>query len=116
MTFVLCQLVVQPPLISGATFITVLRLLWVMCAACPQLALALHQRSIADTLLCLLTGSTLHQEVSPCPSTLPRDRVSQNMLAEERPIFTSGLVKDVDVHILDTLSNNESKYIINNWN
>lgn len=57
------QLVVQPPLISGATFITVLRLLWVMCAACPQLALALHQRSIADTLLCLLTGSSLHQEV-----------------------------------------------------
>ncbi|KAI5642254.1 WWE domain-containing protein [Phthorimaea operculella] len=57
-------LVVQPPLISGATFITVLRLLWVMCGACPQLALALHQRSIADTLLCLLTGSALHQEVS----------------------------------------------------
>lgn len=58
------QLVVQPPLISGATFITVLRLLWVMCGACPQLALALHQRSIADTLLCLLTGSTVQQEVS----------------------------------------------------
>lgn len=57
------QLVVQPPLISGGTFITVLRLLWVMCAACPQLALALHQRSIADTLLCLLTGSTVHHEV-----------------------------------------------------
>ncbi|XP_063373487.1 E3 ubiquitin-protein ligase TRIP12 isoform X3 [Cydia amplana] len=55
-------LVVVPALISGNTFITVLRLLWVMCAACPQLALALHQRSIADTLLCLLTGSALHQE------------------------------------------------------
>lgn len=54
---------VQPALISGSTFITVLRLLWVMCAACPQLALALHQRSIADTLLCLLTGSAAHNEV-----------------------------------------------------
>ncbi|KAL4705000.1 hypothetical protein ACJJTC_009788 [Scirpophaga incertulas] len=68
-------LVVQPPLISGATFITVLRLLWVMCAACPQLALALHQRSIADTLLCLLTGSgnTIHQEQVELLPRLPQE-------------------------------------------
>ncbi|CAH0747219.1 unnamed protein product [Diatraea saccharalis] len=68
-------LVVQPPLISGATFITVLRLLWVMCCACPQLALALHQRSIADTLLCLLTGSgsTMHQEQVELLPRLPQE-------------------------------------------
>ncbi|CAH0406076.1 unnamed protein product [Chilo suppressalis] len=68
-------LVVQPPLISGGTFITVLRLLWVMCCACPQLALALHQRSIADTLLCLLTGagsSAHHEQVELLPR-LPQE-------------------------------------------
>ncbi|CAK1548387.1 unnamed protein product [Leptosia nina] len=66
-------LVVQPPLIAGNTFITVLRLLWVMCAACPQLALALHQRSIADTLLCLLTGSTVHNEQVELLPRLPQE-------------------------------------------
>lgn len=64
---------VQPPLIAGNTFITVLRLLWMMCAACPQLALALHQRSIADTLLCLLTGSTVHHEQVELLPRLPQE-------------------------------------------
>ncbi|XP_048518532.1 E3 ubiquitin-protein ligase TRIP12 isoform X3 [Dendroctonus ponderosae] len=50
-------LVVTPPLISTGTFITVLRMLSVMCANCPDLALTLLKQSIAETLLYLLTGS-----------------------------------------------------------
>lgn len=50
-------LVVTPPVISTGTFITVLRMLSVMCANCPDLALTLLKQNIAETLLYLLTGS-----------------------------------------------------------
>lgn len=50
-------LVVTPPVISTTTFITVLRMLSVMCANCPDLALTLLKQNIAETLLYLLTGS-----------------------------------------------------------
>jgi E3 ubiquitin-protein ligase TRIP12 len=51
------QLVVSPPVISTGTFITVLRMLSVMCANCPDLALTLLRQNIAETLCYLLTGS-----------------------------------------------------------
>lgn len=93
-------LVVQPPLISGATFITVLRLLWVMCAACPQLALALHQRSIADTLLCLLTGSTLHQEQVELIPRLPQELYEITcLIGELMPRLPNDGIFSVDAHL-----------------
>ncbi|XP_050553476.1 E3 ubiquitin-protein ligase TRIP12 isoform X3 [Spodoptera frugiperda] len=93
-------LVVQPPLISGATFITVLRLLWVMCAACPQLALALHQRSIADTLLCLLTGSTLHQEQVELIPRLPQELYEITcLIGELMPRLPTDGIFAVDSHL-----------------
>jgi hypothetical protein len=51
------QLVVSPPVISTGTFITVLRMLSVMCANCPDLAFTLLRQNIAETLCYLLTGS-----------------------------------------------------------
>ncbi|XP_068628834.1 E3 ubiquitin-protein ligase TRIP12 [Battus philenor] len=93
-------LVVQPPLISGGTFITVLRLLWVMCAACPQLALALHQRSIADTLLCLLTGSTLHQEQVELIPRLPQELYEITcLIGELMPRLPTDGIFAVDAHL-----------------
>ncbi|XP_059049375.1 E3 ubiquitin-protein ligase TRIP12 [Achroia grisella] len=93
-------LVVQPPLISGATFITVLRLLWVMCAACPQLALALHQRSIADTLLCLLTGSTLQQEQVELIPRLPQELYEITcLIGELMPRLPTDGIFAVDAHL-----------------
>ncbi|KAG8229177.1 hypothetical protein J437_LFUL009894 [Ladona fulva] len=50
-------LVVSPPVISTGTFITVLRMLSVMCANCPELALTLLRQNIAETLCYLLTGT-----------------------------------------------------------
>ncbi|CAG4963376.1 unnamed protein product [Parnassius apollo] len=93
-------LVVQPALISGGTFITVLRLLWVMCAACPQLALALHQRSIADTLLCLLTGSTLHQEQVELIPRLPQELYEITcLIGELMPRLPTDGIFAVDAHL-----------------
>uniref|UniRef100_A0A1B6CDK3 E3 ubiquitin-protein ligase n=1 Tax=Clastoptera arizonana TaxID=38151 RepID=A0A1B6CDK3_9HEMI len=51
-------LVVTPPVISTGTFITVLRMLSVMCANCPDLAVILLKQNFADTLCYLLTGLT----------------------------------------------------------
>lgn len=58
-------LVVTPPVISTATFISVLRMLSIMCASCPDLAFTLLRQNIAETLLYLLTGSVEanHDEV-----------------------------------------------------
>ncbi|XP_048481765.1 E3 ubiquitin-protein ligase TRIP12 isoform X3 [Plutella xylostella] len=98
-------LVVQPPLISGATFITVLRLLWVMCCACPQLALALHQRSIADTLLCLLTGSTLqahittHNQVELLPRSPQELYEITCLIGELMPRLPTDGMFSVDAHL-----------------
>ncbi|CAB3366687.1 Hypothetical predicted protein [Cloeon dipterum] len=50
-------LVVSPQIISTGTFITVLRMLSVMCANCPCLARELLRHNVADTLLFLLTGN-----------------------------------------------------------
>ncbi|XP_041974550.1 E3 ubiquitin-protein ligase TRIP12 [Aricia agestis] len=93
-------LVVQPALISGSTFITVLRLLWLMCAACPQLALALHQRSIADTLLCLLTGSALHQEQVELLPRLPQELYEITcLIGELMPRLPTDGIFAVDAHL-----------------
>ncbi|XP_045486330.1 E3 ubiquitin-protein ligase TRIP12 isoform X3 [Pieris rapae] len=93
-------LVVQPPLIAGNTFITVLRLLWVMCAACPQLALALHQRSIADTLLCLLTGSTVHHEQVELLPRLPQELYEITcLIGELMPRLPTDGIFAVDAHL-----------------
>lgn len=50
-------LVVTPPLISTGTFISVLRMLSIMCTNCPDLALTLLKQNISETLLYLLTGA-----------------------------------------------------------
>nr|XP_018917455.1 PREDICTED: E3 ubiquitin-protein ligase TRIP12 isoform X1 [Bemisia tabaci]XP_018917456.1 PREDICTED: E3 ubiquitin-protein ligase TRIP12 isoform X1 [Bemisia tabaci] len=49
-------LVVVPPVINSGTFITVLRMMAIMCANCPDLAHVLLEQNIAETLCYLLTG------------------------------------------------------------
>ena len=46
-----------PPLLSSSTFVMVMRMLVVMCASCPDLAVVLHKQSIADALCYLLVGA-----------------------------------------------------------
>lgn len=54
-----CQhlLVQTPPFLNSGTFTNVVRMLSVMCANCPDLAITLLKNDIAATLLYLLTGS-----------------------------------------------------------
>lgn len=54
-----CQqlLVVAPPVLNSVTFTNVVRMLSVMCANCPDLAITLLKSDIASTLLYLLTNS-----------------------------------------------------------
>lgn len=54
-----CQqlLVVTPAVLNSGTFTNVVRMLSVMCANCPDLAITLLKNDIASTLLYLLTGS-----------------------------------------------------------
>ncbi|KAK3801055.1 hypothetical protein RRG08_013451 [Elysia crispata] len=52
-------LVISPPVISTSVFITVVRMLVVMCSNCPDLAVILLKQKIAETLRYLLTGSSL---------------------------------------------------------
>lgn len=56
-----CQqlLVVTPPVLNSVTFTNVVRMLSVMCANCPDLAITLLKNDIASTLLYLLTNSTI---------------------------------------------------------
>ena len=51
-------LVIMPPVLSSATFIMVVRMLSIMCAHCPELAVKLLKQNIAHTLCLLLTGPT----------------------------------------------------------
>ena len=62
----------SPPVISSGTFITVLRMLSVMSAGCPDLALNLLKQNIAETLCYLLTGSA-DASSDEVPETNPGD-------------------------------------------
>lgn len=55
-----CQqlLIITPSLLNSTTFTSVVRMLAVMCANCPDLAITLLKNDIASTLLYLLTGSS----------------------------------------------------------
>jgi E3 ubiquitin-protein ligase TRIP12 len=50
-------LVVSPPVVSQGTFIMIVRMLAVMCGACPDVAVELMRENIVETLSYLLTGS-----------------------------------------------------------
>jgi E3 ubiquitin-protein ligase TRIP12 len=51
------MIVVQPSLLNSITFISIIHMLYMCSAACPKLAVTLLKMNIAETLVCLLTGS-----------------------------------------------------------
>lgn len=55
-----CQqlLIITPSILNSTTFTSVVRMIAVMCANCPDLAITLLKNDIASTLLYLLTGSS----------------------------------------------------------
>lgn len=58
-------LVLSPPIISTNVFVMVVRMLVIMCASCPDLAVVLLKQNIADTLCFLLVGSSDRDATKP---------------------------------------------------
>ncbi|CAF0758204.1 unnamed protein product [Rotaria sordida] len=51
------MIIVQPSLINSITFVSIIHMLYIFSAYCPILAITLLKMNIAETLICLLTGS-----------------------------------------------------------
>jgi E3 ubiquitin-protein ligase TRIP12 len=51
------MLVVQPSLLNSITFVSIIHMLYIFSAYCPTLAVTLLKMNIAETIMCLLTGS-----------------------------------------------------------
>ncbi|CAF2672231.1 unnamed protein product [Rotaria sp. Silwood2] len=51
------MIIVQPSLINSITFVSIIHMLYIFSAYCPILAVTLLKMNIAETLICLLTGS-----------------------------------------------------------
>ncbi|CAG2167437.1 unnamed protein product, partial [Oppiella nova] len=51
-------LIVIPPVISTGTFVSVIRMLSIMCSSCPEIAVQLLKLNICETLRYLLLGSS----------------------------------------------------------
>jgi E3 ubiquitin-protein ligase TRIP12 len=52
------MLVVQPSLLNSITFVSIIHMFYIFSAYCPILAVTLLKMNIAETILCLLTGSS----------------------------------------------------------
>jgi E3 ubiquitin-protein ligase TRIP12 len=62
------MLVVQPSLLNSITFVGIIHMFYIFSAYCPILAVTLLKMNIAETIMCLLTGST---EGKPIIKTIP---------------------------------------------
>ncbi|CAF1314917.1 unnamed protein product [Adineta steineri] len=52
------MLVVQPTLLNSITFVSIIHMLYIFSAYCPILAVTLLKMNIAETIICLLTGTS----------------------------------------------------------
>ena len=52
------MLIVQPSILNSITFVSIIHMLYIFSAYCPVLAVTLLKMNIAETLMCLLMGST----------------------------------------------------------
>jgi len=65
-------LVMTPPLISSGMFVTVIRMLVLMCTSCPDLAVQLLKQNVAETLCFLLVGPSDHGAAAQCIELVSR--------------------------------------------
>ncbi|XP_071951146.1 E3 ubiquitin-protein ligase TRIP12-like isoform X2 [Antedon mediterranea] len=91
-------LVVTPPIISTNTFIMVVRMLSVMCASCPELAVQLLKQNIADTISYLLIGpsESASVEIELIPRTPPELYEITSLIGELMPRLPSDGIFTVD--------------------
>ena len=51
------MIIIQPSLLNSITFTSIIHMLYTAASSCPKLAVTLLRMNIAETLVCLLTGS-----------------------------------------------------------
>ena len=52
------MLVIQPSILNSITFVSIIHMFYIFSAYCPSLAVTLLKMNIAETIMCLLAGST----------------------------------------------------------
>jgi E3 ubiquitin-protein ligase TRIP12 len=72
------MLVVQPSLLNSLTFVSIIHMFYIFSAYCPALAVTLLKMNIAETLMCLLTGSGEGKPTRTIPITYKSAALSTN--------------------------------------
>ncbi|CAF0889005.1 unnamed protein product [Adineta steineri] len=79
------MIIVQPSLLNSTTFVSIIHMLHIFAAYCPTLAMTLLKMNIAETLMCLLTGSaegktsTTKKSITYKSATLPTNETLTSM-------------------------------------
>lgn len=90
-------LVITPPAISSGTFVTVIRMLAVMCASCPELAVQLLKQNISETLKYLLMGpSTNSDDIELIPRSPQELFEITSLIGELMPRLPSDGIFSID--------------------
>ncbi|KAH7961529.1 hypothetical protein HPB52_009577 [Rhipicephalus sanguineus] len=91
-------LALSPPPVSSATFVMVVRMLAVLCAACPHLAVQLLNNNIAETLRFLLMGNSdpLGDDIELVPRSPQELYEITSLIAELMPVLPQDGIFVVD--------------------
>ncbi|XP_040063941.2 LOW QUALITY PROTEIN: E3 ubiquitin-protein ligase TRIP12 [Ixodes scapularis] len=91
-------LALSPPPVSSATFVMVVRMLAVLCAACPHLAVQLLKNNIAETLRFLLMGNSdpLGDDIELVPRSPQELYEITSLIAELMPVLPQDGIFVVD--------------------
>ncbi|KAG8199196.1 hypothetical protein JTE90_016022 [Oedothorax gibbosus] len=108
-------LVVSPPIVSSGTFVTVIRMLAVMCASCPELAVLLLKQNISETLRYLLMGSSGNTEEIELISRSPQELFEiTSLIGELMPRLPSDGVFAID-SLLMKQNNSREDTVVWQW-
>ena len=80
------MIVIQPSLLNSVTFLSIIHLLYICSASCPSLAVTLLKMNIAETLVCLLTGSAEGKSLTKKSFTYKSASLSLN---NDNPVLSS---------------------------
>ncbi|CAF2098013.1 unnamed protein product [Rotaria magnacalcarata] len=80
------MIIVQPSILNSVTFVSIIHMLYIFSAYCPILAVTLLKANIAETLICLLTGSIDGKIITKKSITYKSAALSINEIAKVQPI------------------------------
>ncbi|XP_035207810.1 E3 ubiquitin-protein ligase TRIP12-like isoform X3 [Stegodyphus dumicola] len=105
-------LVVSPPAISSGTFVTVIRMLAVMCASCPELAVLLLKQNISETLRYLLMGTSASTDDIELIPRSPQELFEiTSLIGELMPRLPSDGIFAIDALLMKQSSNHQDTVV-----